>query len=88
LPAKELIPTRRNEAIVPIIAAKVACLKEIPNPKKKDPYESAKSETLAPAHGQNKDRADPLRSDSWIVLGPFISRSKPDIPTFSHFFGI
>jgi hypothetical protein len=37
LPARELMPTRRNEAIVPIIAAKVACLKEIANPKKNDP---------------------------------------------------
>jgi hypothetical protein len=37
LPANELIPTSRNDAIVPNTAAKVACLKEIPNPKKKDP---------------------------------------------------
>ena len=37
LPASELIPTRRNEAIVPMMAAKVACLKEIPKPKKKEP---------------------------------------------------
>jgi hypothetical protein len=36
-PAKELIPTRKNDAIVPMMAAKVACLKEIPNPKKKEP---------------------------------------------------
>ena len=37
LPASELIPTRRNDAIVPIMAAKVACLKEIPKPRKKEP---------------------------------------------------
>ena len=37
LPASELIPTRRKDAIVPIIAAKVACLKEIPKPKKNAP---------------------------------------------------
>ena len=37
LPASELTPTRRNEAIVPMIAAKVACLNEIPNPRKKEP---------------------------------------------------
>jgi hypothetical protein len=36
-PAKELIPTRKNDAIVPIMAAKVACRKEIPKPKKKEP---------------------------------------------------
>jgi hypothetical protein len=64
LPAKELMPTRRNDAIVPISAAKVACLKEIPNPKKNEPYESANNETLAPAHGQNKELALPFLSDS------------------------
>ena len=37
LPASELIPTRRKEAIVPMMAAKVACLKEIPKPKKNAP---------------------------------------------------
>ena len=37
LPASELTPTRRNDAIVPIMAAKVACLKEIPKPRKKEP---------------------------------------------------
>jgi hypothetical protein len=42
-----------------MMAAKVACLKEIPNPKKKEPYDKARSETFAPAHGQNKERAFP-----------------------------
>ena len=37
LPAKELIPTKKKEATVPIIAAKVACQKEIPNPRTNDP---------------------------------------------------
>jgi hypothetical protein len=37
LPAKELIPTKKKEQMVPIIAAHVACLNEIPNPKKKEP---------------------------------------------------
>jgi hypothetical protein len=37
LPARELTPTRRKERTVPIIAAKVACQKEMPKPKKKEP---------------------------------------------------
>jgi hypothetical protein len=37
LPASELTPTRRNDAMVPMIAAKVACLNEIPKPRKKEP---------------------------------------------------
>jgi hypothetical protein len=36
-PANELIPTSRNEPIVPKNAARVACLKEIPKPRKKAP---------------------------------------------------
>jgi len=36
-PAKELTPTSKNERTVPIIAAKVACQNEIPNPRKNDP---------------------------------------------------
>ena len=79
LPARELIPTKKKEAIVPIIAANVACQKEIPNPRKNDPYEIAKNETLAAAHGQNKDLAEPLRSDSEIKLIYLfiISESRP-----------
>jgi hypothetical protein len=37
LPAKELMPTKKKEQIVPMIAAHVACLNEMPNPKKKEP---------------------------------------------------
>jgi hypothetical protein len=37
LPAKELIPTKKKEQMVPMIAAQVACLNEIPNPRKKEP---------------------------------------------------
>ena len=37
LPASELIPTNPNEAIVPIIAARVACQNEMPKPRKKAP---------------------------------------------------
>jgi hypothetical protein len=59
LPASELTPTRRKEAIVPMMAAKVACLKEIPNPRKKEPYDKARRETFAPAQGQNRDLAFP-----------------------------
>jgi hypothetical protein len=68
LPAKDEIPTSKKLPTVPIIAAIVACQKEIPNPKKNAPYESAKKETFAAAHGQNNDRAFPLRSDSEIKL--------------------
>jgi hypothetical protein len=73
LPASELMPTKKKEAIVPIIAAKVACQKEIPNPRKNDPYESASKETFAAAHGQNSERADPLRSFCAMKLVPLIS---------------
>ena len=58
-----------------MIAAQVACRKEIPKPRKKAPYESAKSETFAPAHGQKRLLALPDRSDSAITLGPFNSKS-------------
>jgi hypothetical protein len=37
LPASELMPTKKKEQIVPKIAAQVACLNEIPKPKKKEP---------------------------------------------------
>jgi hypothetical protein len=73
LPARELIPTKKKEAIVPIIAAKVACQKEIPNPRKNDPYESASKDTFAAAQGQNSERADPLRSFCEMKLVPLIS---------------
>jgi len=61
LPAREETPTKMNEAITPIIAAQVACQNEIPKPKKKDPYERARSETLPAAHGQKRDRGLPER---------------------------
>jgi hypothetical protein len=73
LPASDEMATREKLPRVPIIAAAVACQKEIPKPRKNDPYESAKNETLAAAHGQNKDLAEPLRSDSEIKLIPFTS---------------
>jgi hypothetical protein len=85
LPASELIPTNKKEPIVPMKAAIVACLNEIPKPKKKAPYDSANKETLAPAHGQKRDRAFPVRSDSSITFAPFISSSKDGITTFSDF---
>ena len=72
-PASELIPTKKKEAIVPIIAANVACQKDIPKPRKNEPYESASSETFAAAHGQNNERADPLRSFCAMKLVPLIS---------------
>ena len=37
LPARELSPTKKNEPTVPMIAAAVACLNEIPKPKKNAP---------------------------------------------------
>ena len=82
LPAMELTPTRRNEPTVPMIAAQVACQNEIPKPKKKEPYESARSETFPAAHGQNSDREVPWRSDSDMTLVPCgsileVSRLKP-----------
>ena len=73
LPARDEIPTKKKLLSVPITAAKVACQNEIPNPKKNEPYESARNETFAAAHGQNNDLAEPLRSDSFIKLIPFNS---------------
>ena len=73
LPASELIPTNPKEAMVPITAATVACQKEIPKPRKNAPYESASNETLAPAHGQNKSLALPLRSVSEMKFMAFNS---------------
>jgi hypothetical protein len=55
------------------MAAVVACQKDTPKPRKNDPYEIAKNETLAAAHGQNRDLAEPLRSDSEIKFIPFNS---------------
>jgi hypothetical protein len=63
LPAKDEIATSEKLPSVPIAAATVACQKEIPKPRKKDPYERAKKETFAAAHGQNKERAVPCLSD-------------------------
>ena len=37
LPASELMPTKKKEQMVPIMAAQVACLNEIPKPRKKEP---------------------------------------------------
>jgi len=68
--------------MVPTKAAIVACVKEIPKPKKKAPYDSANKETLAPAQGQNKEWAFPDRSDSAITFGPLISISKAGIFIF------
>jgi len=73
LPASDEMATKEKLPRVPIIAAVVACQKEIPKPRKNDPYERAKNETLAAAHGQNNDLAEPLRSDSEIKLIPFSS---------------
>jgi hypothetical protein len=36
-PASELTPTNENDNTVPMMAAAVACQKEIPNPRKKEP---------------------------------------------------
>ena len=44
LPAREEMPTNRNEPTVPITAAIVACQNEIPKPKKNEPYDNAKKE--------------------------------------------
>ena len=76
LPASELKPTNKNESMVPIKAAAVACQNEIPNPRKKEPYERARSETFAPHQGQKRDDAFPMRSDSEMTLVPFNSRFK------------
>ena len=72
-PARDEIATNAKLPIVPIRAAAVACQNEIPNPKKNEPYESARNETFAAAHGQNNDLAEPMRSDSLIKLIPFNS---------------
>ena len=72
-PARELTPTSRKERIVPRIAATVACQKEMPKPRKNDPYESARSETFAPHHGQKRFEGLPPRSDSAIVFVPLSS---------------
>ena len=74
LPASELKPTNVNERTVPIIAAQVACQKEMPKPRKKEPYDRASSDTFAPHHGQNKEEAFPVRSDSEITFVPFSSK--------------
>ena len=74
LPARDETPTSKKLPTVPIIAAAVTCQNEIPNPRKKDPYEIARKETFAAAQGQNNDRAFPLRSDSEIKLIPFSSK--------------
>jgi hypothetical protein len=73
-PARELNPTNRKERTVPIIAANVACQKEIPKPRKNEPYERARSDTLAPHQGQKSEEAFPDLSDSEITLVPFSSR--------------
>jgi hypothetical protein len=73
-PASELNPTNKKDRTVPMIAAKVACQKEMPKPRKNEPYESANSETLAPHQGQNKDEAFPLRSFSAITFVPLSSK--------------
>jgi hypothetical protein len=73
LPARDEMATKEKLPKVPIMAAAVACQKDIPKPRKNDPYEIAKNETLAAAHGQNKDLAEPLRSDSEMKLIPFSS---------------
>jgi len=52
------------------MAAHVACQKEIPKPRKKDPYESARSETFPAAQGQKRERALPWRSSSEMKLVP------------------
>jgi hypothetical protein len=72
-PASELTPTSKNDATVPIIAAKVACQNEIPKPRKNEPYESAKSETLPAIQGQKRLRTLPPRSLSAITFIPFSS---------------
>jgi len=46
----------------------------MPKPRKKDPYERASSETLAPHHGQKSDEAFPDLSDSDITFVPFNSK--------------
>jgi hypothetical protein len=37
LPARDEIPTKKKLPTVPITAAKVACQKDMPKPKKNDP---------------------------------------------------
>ena len=70
MPAMELTPTKIKDPTVPMIAAQVACQKEIPKPRKKEPYERASSETLPAAQGQKSDRAVPWRSLSEMKLVP------------------
>jgi hypothetical protein len=74
LPARELIPTKEKERTVPRTAARVACQKEIPKPRKNDPYESANKETFAPHQGQKSDEALPPRSLSWMTFVPLSSK--------------
>ena len=70
LPAMELTPTSKNEPTVPITAAQVACQKDMPKPRKNEPYERAKSETFPAAQGQKRERALPWRSCSEMKLVP------------------
>ena len=72
-PARELTPTKRNERIVPTIAARTVCQNEIPKPRKKAPYESASKETFAPHQGQKRVRAFPLLSLSLMTSIPLSS---------------
>jgi len=60
--------------MVPISAATFACQKEMPKPRKNDPYDNAKKETFAAAQGQNNERARPPRSASLMKLILFNSR--------------
>jgi hypothetical protein len=60
LPARDEIATKEKLPRVHTnnCSCPVACQKDMPKPRKKDPYERAKNETLAAAHGQNKDLAE------------------------------
>jgi len=73
-PASELNPTSKKESTVPKKAAMVACQNEIPNPRKKAPYERARSETLAPHHGQKSEEALPPLWLSSMIFVPFNSK--------------
>jgi hypothetical protein len=53
-----------------MIAAQVACQKEIPKPRKMEPYERASSETFPAAQGQKRERAEPWRSFSAMKSVP------------------
>jgi len=70
LPASELTPTSKNDPTVPMMAAQVACQKEIPKSRKKAPYDRAKSETFPAAQGQKSERAVPWRSLSEMKFVP------------------